>query len=84
MCWSGEEEDGSGGGRGGFGTSVDVAPERKFRGVRKRPWGKYGAEIHVSQQSAHMWLGTFDTAEEATRVYDHTALRLRGPSGMTN
>ncbi len=49
-------------------AGADVVPERKFRGVRKQPWRKYGAEIHISQQSVRMWLGVFDTTEEATRV----------------
>ncbi|KAK3011088.1 hypothetical protein RJ639_012166 [Escallonia herrerae] len=56
----------------------------KFVGVRQRPSGKWVAEIKNTTQKIRMWLGTFDTAEEAARAYDEAAFLLRGTNTRTN
>ncbi|ERN20416.1 hypothetical protein AMTRI_Chr03g140540 [Amborella trichopoda] len=77
-----------------FGAATEHKPKRsskpagrtrnKFVGVRQRPSGRWVAEIKDTTQKIRMWLGTYETAEEAARAYDEAACLLRGTNTRTN
>lgn len=61
-------------------TSTDL----KYKGVRKRKWGKWVSEIRLPNSRERIWLGSYDTPEKAARAFDAALYCLRGPQAKFN
>ncbi|CAM8960964.1 hypothetical protein QQ045_005853 [Rhodiola kirilowii] len=65
-------------------SSSSSSESSKYRGVRKRNWGKWVAEIRLPNSRERIWLGSYDSAEKAARAFDAAQFCVRGRSAKYN
>ncbi|XP_076884312.1 ethylene-responsive transcription factor 5-like [Bidens hawaiensis] len=69
----------------GEATQLPFVHDMRYKGVRRRPWGKFTAEMrNPEKKGSRLWLGTYDPPEEAAMVYDQSAFKRRGSQDLLN
>lgn len=63
---------------------VSERSDSKYKGVRKRKWGKWVSEIRLPNSRERIWLGSYDTPEKAARAFDAALFCLRGRTAKFN
>ncbi|GLJ10374.1 hypothetical protein SUGI_0127060 [Cryptomeria japonica] len=73
------------------GGNIAAPPEEKssekccqYKGIRQRKWGKWVSEVRMPKCRTKIWLGSYDSAEQAARAYDAAVFCLRGPNAKFN
>ncbi|CAK9317572.1 unnamed protein product [Citrullus colocynthis] len=65
-------------------TEYKLGQNLKYKGVRKRKWGKWVSEIRLPNSRDRIWLGSYDKPEKAARAFDAAQFCLRGPHAKLN
>lgn len=65
-------------------SQTSTAGKTKYKGVRRRKWGKWVAEIRLPNSRERIWLGSYDSQEKAARAFDAALFCLRGPRAKFN
>ncbi|KAK9075763.1 hypothetical protein SSX86_004092 [Deinandra increscens subsp. villosa] len=65
-------------------TGESSRDDAKYRGVRKRKWGKWVSEIRLPNSRERIWLGSYDSPEKAARAFDAALFCLRGNTANFN